>query len=334
MIYIQSLDLSHALSLINTNTFVQAKRFASRVNYDWRSTPGILLVNRQCHREAIEILYQKHFTLNRGCNNHVMLGSFSKTFFQRIRHVTLNIDLDFDWENCYPDDSQHYRDDYPHGWWLSTTTLLGIVWDQRHSLRTLTINITGIRDHFERWSEIRTGFGNVTYVHRLLAPLQNLRGVSQVTMLENISTLNTHPREMTLVILSIFSELLKLGKDASAESLQQQLPQLPEWQTDSIVVPKQRIISFTEFIRWWSLAEEGFRFDKRELVCEVSFWPNYGDLEKAWAESSWRCLPYFPLRTERNVIERGHKKFSQDEWGTRLYFAEYDKKVALKEWAT
>lgn len=326
-IYHLSLDTSYALNLVNTNSCAPLKYSRDRVNYDWRSTPGILLVSRQVHHEAIEILYLKRFILNRGCRPSVLLGAFSKTFLQRIRHVTLNIHLDSDWE------SRHDTSYHNVGWWLDITTMLSIVWDQRHSLRTLTINVTGAQAYFMGWSDLPMGFESVTYLHLLLQPLQDLRGIPLVAMSEDIPTLGTDLRTMALAILGTFSNLLKLEKDADTQSLRQHLPQLPGWWAHGVDNLKHGGLLSTEFIRWWSLAEEGFRFDKKELVCEVSLWPNFRDLKKAWASSSWRCLPYFPLRTARNVIERGRKKFSEDEWGTRLYFAEYDKKVALKEWA-
>ncbi|MCJ1247394.1 hypothetical protein MMC30_004608 [Trapelia coarctata] len=332
LIYDLCLEFTYALSLTNTNTLAPNEYSQNRVRYDWRSTPSLLLVNQQIHNEALESLYRQNFTVNSGCTPSVILGSFSITFLQMIRHVTLNINLDSDWENLNWD-PRYGETHYVTGWWLDIITMLSIVWDPSHNLQTLKVNFTAAKDHYEGWNDVVAGFGNVSYLHLLLTPLKDIRGISRVSMSEDIVTLSSEARTTILALLNVYTELTKCRNGSETGSLCDQLLPLPSWRTRCLAAGKRGLLS-KEFIRWWSLAEEGFRFDKKELVSPIPLWPNHEELERAWKESSWKCLPFFPLRTASNAIERGRKKFSEDEWGTRLYFAEYDEKVALKEWET
>ena len=53
--------------------------------FDWRSMPGILLVNPQVCDEAVSILYMRSFELAGGCLPHMMQLHIyaSKTYFAK-----------------------------------------------------------------------------------------------------------------------------------------------------------------------------------------------------------------------------------------------------------
>jgi hypothetical protein len=131
MIYDLALDLSHPLSrtdqkVISSESWYNfPKELGNR-----RRIPGILLLNRQVHHEAINNLYDKTFVLNRGCDPRVLMEYFTKGFLQKLRHVKMKVDLTKD---LYGFGS--------HQTWADMFRLLYPVWQQTHSLQSLELDL-------------------------------------------------------------------------------------------------------------------------------------------------------------------------------------------------
>jgi len=131
MIYDLCFDFSYALRHVNTNR--DPPYDLDRQNYDWVTTPSLLLLNHQVHAEASEVLYNKELVVDGACQTHYFIRCFSKTMLQKIRHVTLNIDLS---SFSTVDHTFHHN-------WIDLCMLLSLVWGEGHGLKTFRLTLGG-----------------------------------------------------------------------------------------------------------------------------------------------------------------------------------------------
>lgn len=141
------------------------------------STPAILLVSRQIHMEAIQILYSTVFVLPFPASVEKMRRCFGKGFFKQIRYVTLRIDLDKDHsqtvDNHFCLERQEREDT-----WYNMAKILPLLWSEQHSLRHLRV-ITTITP--APLSSLRSSLFTRPMMRRIRT-FSTLRGIEQVSI--------------------------------------------------------------------------------------------------------------------------------------------------------
>ncbi|MCJ1247392.1 hypothetical protein MMC30_004606 [Trapelia coarctata] len=181
MIYGLSFDFSYALRQIKANR--DPPYDLDRRNYDWVTTPSILLLNHQVYAEAREILYNKEIVLDGACEPRYFIRCFSKVILQKIQHVTLNIDL-----------SSYASGPYTlHHNYVDLCMLLSLVWGQCHSLRTFRLDLRGAERKIP--SPRNTAFYSLRDFRKALFKLlPKLEGITDVAVTESVEWL---PRRLS-----------------------------------------------------------------------------------------------------------------------------------------
>jgi len=282
-VYDICLDFTYALGLVNSNLRPPLKYSEGRVSFDWRSTPGILLCNREIHSEAIRMLCSKNFVINRGCTPHIMLGSFSKRILQRLTRVTVNIDLKQD---------GRLSSRLSSGPFQRLLIFLGVVWSESHSLQTLTIDVSGCMSG-HRWID------TCEYLFTLFYPLREVANISNVFIRPRLDSNNATLTERTNLGFDIETYTRMLKRDKISNPQPERLsvfylnyPALEQYDRGS------SILLFPAFIRWWSLAEQGYKLTKSQDFPWGLSSTYFSRLKKAWEVHSWRCLPLAPTHEE------------------------------------
>ncbi|MCJ1247386.1 hypothetical protein MMC30_004600 [Trapelia coarctata] len=282
MIYILALDFSYALGLVEASARPPRWYFAGegRVSFDWRTTPGILLLCRQITAEALEFLYSKPFVLHRGCTPHSILGCFSKPLLQNLRHITFDININRDIVADIQLGRLVYRGD-----WRNVMRLLGVVWDQRHSIRTITINISGDQSHCQtvRRSTVSQ------YLQGILLNLRGTWAIPTVTINNNVNFDGSIiDQRRTTTVLGWITQALRRRRSS--------YPFLNGALSRGFLTEERKFLLFPAFVRWWLLSETTFGSSASLTKSQPLPWFPYSHsvdfrtLGGMWALSGWRCL--------------------------------------------
>lgn len=106
-----------------------------------QSTPAILLVSRQIHMEAIQVLYSTVFELPFSTSVMEMKRFFCKGVFEQLQYVTLKIDIDKEEsqiiESIFNSKDQELKDT-----WYEMVEGFSRLWPEQHSLQHLRVIVT------------------------------------------------------------------------------------------------------------------------------------------------------------------------------------------------
>lgn len=162
-------------SVIERLSKLQAQRTPRKKDRkpECHSTSAILLVNRQIHMEAIQVLYSTVFELPFPVNIKTMKRFFCKGVFEQIRYVTFIIDIDKE-ESQIMDSIFSFKEQELEGTWLEMIKFLPLLWSEQHSLRHLRVIITTNRS-------LRSSIFSQPVRRRIMA-FSTLRGIEQVSI--------------------------------------------------------------------------------------------------------------------------------------------------------
>lgn len=175
--------------------------------------------------------------------------------------------------------------------------LLGVVWDQKHSLRRLEINFTG-SDGYCWLSRRRLAF---RHVYVLLMNLFDVRAIPEVVLRDKL-VYNTSPAQRPKVTAVLYFYTMALRRERGSTRFGM-LPRDKE-----ALITERMLLLFPAFVRWW-LESEG----KSWSFAWLPQWEDRRQLKKAWAESGWRCLELFPLVADRADYSEVESVFSYPE---------------------
>ncbi|MCJ1317864.1 hypothetical protein MMC15_003191 [Xylographa vitiligo] len=257
-IYDHSVDFDAALTLVSDNSQPFPDYSDTGVSCDLRPTPGILLLNHQIHNEAMKVLYSKPFIMQRICTPHILLDCFSKLFLQQIRHVIFRMNLDQD---------SHIpifnSEDVSYGDWSDALSLLGLVWQQRHSLARLDFPIRGPFQSHEKISQ------SSSYANHLIGTLAALEGVKTV----NVETeylfphLNETKRAEIRDVIGRRTPAMECPQ-SEAEVIPYSSGLMSAISTEKGVLDRFILLRFEKCRRWWSLNQGKVMYKRDESAKE------------------------------------------------------------------